>query len=197
MSESIRQIVGDIYCEVLFELAQGAGSMETVQKDLASVVGLLRDQPEFAAIMRSQTIKAAEKSSIIQRVFAGKISDLTVNFLSVLVRRDRMRFLDVIADKYEIQVDIFQKRALIEVTLSRAPGDETIKKLREDLSIAINGHIKLVLHIDANIIGGIIIKKGERVIDNSVRSVLQRAVKTVVARSKEQIYGPDTDVTYN
>jgi F-type H+-transporting ATPase subunit delta len=185
MAESAKHIVGEIYSEVLFELAEEAGRVETVLEDLESVADILTNEPEFASILSSHAIKGDEKAQIIRRVFGGKVADLTLNFLSVLARRGRMAFLSRISDKYELLVDVYRQRTLIEVTVAKEPEEEEIVKLKADLSKAINGEVKLSVQVDPDIIGGIIIKKGDKVIDNSVKKSLEGSVKSVMTRAKQ------------
>jgi len=84
-------------------------------------------------------------------------------------------------------MDVHQQKVLIEVTLSKAPEDEFVNRLNGGLSKAINGNVKLLVHIDPAIIGGIVIRKGDKVIDNSVRTILKNTVKTVMERSRVRI----------
>ena len=188
MSESVKHVVREIYSEVIFELAEEAGVIESVMEDLTCVEKVLKAEPEFAILLSLQTIKGQEKSEIIRRVFRGKVNNLTLDFLSVLARRNRMNFLASIADRYEMLVDVYQQRSLIEVTLAKAPDDEQVKRLRENLSKAIDGKVKLAVHIEPAIIAGIIIKKGDRLVDNSVRTILTRAVQTVMEKSRTRIH---------
>jgi F-type H+-transporting ATPase subunit delta len=68
--------------------------------------------------------------------------------------------------------------------MAREPEEEEIIKLKSDLSKAINGEVKLAVQVDPEIIGGIIIKKGDKVIDNSVKKALESSVKSVMSRAK-------------
>ena len=101
MSQSRRYIVREIYSEVLFDLAEQGGEINTVQEELAVVRQILRQEPEFAALLNSEIIKGEEKMGIVRRVFDGRLSPLTVNFLCVLARRGRMGFLAGISDRFE------------------------------------------------------------------------------------------------
>jgi len=93
--------------------------------------------------------------------------------------------LGPVSDKYEMLVDVHRGRALVEITLARTPDDEQIRMLEADLKDAINKEVKLSLVVEPAIIGGIIIKKDDVVIDNSVKTTLQRAVKTVIKNLQE------------
>lgn len=191
MSETTRHIVREIYSEVIFELARDGDVIEAIMEDLNCIDGVLSSEPDFAILLGTQTVKGSEKSDIIRRVFGGKVNSLTLDFISVLARRGRMNFLPAIADRYQAMMDTYQQKVLVEVTLPKAPEDEFINRLNGDLSKAINGNVKLLVHIDPSIIGGIIIRKGDKVIDNSVRTVLKNTVKTVMERSRVRIKAAD------
>ena len=184
MNESLRHVVREIYCEVLFELAEEAGAVDAVMEDLSSVEAILRADPEFAAIMGSPTISGKDKASVARRVFGGKVTGLTLDFLSVLAKRNRMRNLFDISLNYESLVDTHYKRHPIEVVLAEKPDQARLDELTAQLGKAIDGEVKLTVEVDPSIVGGIIIKKGGKVIDNSISSLLNRAVTTIVEKSR-------------
>ena len=188
MSESARQIVREVYSEVLFELAEQAGCVDSVTEDLACIRKALKVEPEFATILTSPGIKGSEKAEIMRRVFEGKVEALTLDFMSVLARRGRIGFLGSISDKYEMLVDVRRGRALVEVTVAKALDDEQTKRLKADLREAISKDVKLSVVVEPAIIGGIIIKKDDTVIDNSVKTALKRGVATVMENLKDRIY---------
>jgi len=83
----LKHIIREVYSEVLFELAEETGTAEDVLADIEAVSEVFRREPAFAMLLNSESIKPAEKSEIIKRIFKGKVSDLTLHFLSVLARR--------------------------------------------------------------------------------------------------------------
>ncbi len=188
MSESARQIVREVYSEVLFELAEQAGSVDSVMEDLVRVGNVLKGEPEFSTILTSPGIKGDEKAQIMRRVFEGKVEALTLDFISVLARRDRIGFLGSISDNYEMIMDVRRQRALVEVVVAQELDDEGVVKLKADLAGAINKEVKLSVRVEPEIIGGIIIKKDDLVIDNSVKTTLQRGMATVMANLRDRIY---------
>jgi F-type H+-transporting ATPase subunit delta len=188
VNESERQIIREVYSEVLFELADQAGCVDSVTEDLACVREVIKAEPEFAAILTSPGIKPGEKAQIIRRVFQGKLENLTLDFMCVLAKRNRIGFLGPVSDKYEMLVDVHRGRALVEITWAKEPDDKQIQTLKADLKNAINKEVKLSLIVEPEIIGGIIIKRDDVLIDNSVKTALQRAVTTVINNLEEGIH---------
>lgn len=183
MSEIIRHVVREIYCEVLFELASEADRVDAVKEDLEAVAHVLSENAEFAALMSSHNVQGKEKAEVIRRVFSGKVNDLTLDFLSVLAKRNRMTSLFGISQKYETLFDLHYDRHLVEVTLAAKPDEKQLEKLENNLSDAIKGTVKLAVEVDPDIIGGIIIKKDGKMIDNSVRTAVKAAMKTVMDKA--------------
>lgn len=186
MSESVKHVVREIYCEVLFELAEEAGVIDSVMDDLASVEDILRADPEFTAIMVSPTINGDEKAKVVRRVFTGKVNDLLLDFLSVLAKRNRMSSLFDISLKYESLVDKHHHRHQVEVTLAHKPDQQQIKKIEAAIGDAIGGQVKLNIEVDSSIVGGIVLQKDGKVIDNSVSTRLKRAVSVVVEKTRHK-----------
>ena len=186
MAKSARHIIHEIYSDVMFELAQESDLLNTVTEDLEAVVSVLEDEPEFLSLLTLGHLKETEKGEMIRRVFKGRIDDLTLDFLCVLAKRNRMGFLHGINESYQNLLDEHKNRHRIEVTLAKEPTDEQIEKLKQDLADAINAEIKMSVEVDPSILGGIIIRKGDLMIDNSARSILDRTVSAVMKQSKNK-----------
>ena len=184
MARNAKHIVHEIYSDVMFELAQEAGLIDQVTDDLEAVGAILQDEPEFLSLLTLSEVKPDEKSQIVRRVFKGRINGLTLDFLCVLAKRNRMSFLHGIEQRYQTLSDEHKHLHRIEVTLAKEPDDAELEKLRVDIRDAMNTEIKLSVTVDPEIIGGIMIRKGDLMIDNSVRTILDRTVNAVVTRSK-------------
>jgi F-type H+-transporting ATPase subunit delta len=187
VSESTRQIVREVYSEVLFELAEQADCVDSVWDDLECVRKVLRAEPQFMEILTSPRTSGTDRAQIVRRVFEGKVENLTLDFLSVLARRGRMGFIEPISDRYEMLVDTHRGRVLVEVTVAKVLDNEQSVALRDDLTDAIKREVKLSVNVDPAIIGGIIIKKNDTVIDNSVKTALKRAVANITGNLEDRI----------
>jgi F-type H+-transporting ATPase subunit delta len=186
MSQSRRYIVREIYSEVLFDLAEQGGQINTVQEEMAVVRQILKREPEFAGLLGSEIIKGDEKIAIIRRVFEGRLSELTIHFLGVLARRGRMGFLSSISDRFEALADEYHHRQPVEVTVAKEPDAAFIERLKTDLAAALKSEVKLSVKVDPALIGGVVVRKDDMMIDGSVRSSLERAVRTIVESMKEK-----------
>ncbi len=186
MSQSRRYIVREIYSEVLFDLAEQGGQINTVQEEMAVVRQILKREPEFASLLGSEIIKGDEKIAIIRRIFEGRLSDLTIHFLGVLARRGRIGFLASISDRFEALADEYHHRQPVEVTVAKQPDAAFIEKLRADMAAALKSEVKLSIKVDPALIGGVVVRKDDMMIDGSVRSSLENAVRTIVDRMKEK-----------
>lgn len=186
MARSSKHIVHEIYSDVMFELAQEAGMIDQVTEDLEATSTILQDEQEFLSLLTLNEIKPDEKAKIVRRVFKGRINDLTLDFLCVLAKRNRMSFLHGIGQRYQVLSDEHKHLHRIEVTLAKEPDDAELEKLKSDIRDAMNAEIKLSVTVDPEIIGGIVIRKGDLMIDNSVRTILDRTVHAVMERSKQK-----------
>ena len=184
MARNAKHIVHEIYSDVMFELAQEAGLIDQVTDDLEAIGGVLQEEPEFLSLLALSELKPEEKAQIVRRVFKDRINDLTLDFLCVLAKRNRMSFLHGIGQRYQTLSDEHKHLYRVEVTLAKQPTDAEVEKLKVDIRDAMNAEIKLSVTVDPEIVGGIVIRKGDLMIDNSVRTILDRTVNAVVHRSK-------------
>ena len=185
MARNAKHIVHEIYSDVMFELAQEAGLIDQVTDDLEAIGGVLQEEPEFLSLLALSELKPEEKAQIVRRVFKDRINDLTLDFLCVLAKRNRMSFLHGIGQRYQTLSDEHKHLYRVEVTLAKQPTDTELEKLKVDIRDAMNAEIKLSVTVDPEIVGGIVIRKGDLMIDNSVRTILDRTVNAVMERSKQ------------
>jgi len=190
MGVSSGQIVYEVYGNAMFQLAQETGQVERTQDELSVVTEVLRDQSDFVKLIMMDSLRADEKKAIVGRVFENRVSPLTLHFLYVLSRRNRMGFLAGIADFFETLADSLKNCRRVEVTLSKSLSDGHLEELRLKIKDAIQSEVKLKVNIDPEILGGIVLRQGDIMIDNSVRTVLGRTVNVVMDRSREKLHKP-------
>ena len=186
MANSSRHLVHEIYSDVMFELAEESGQLDEVLADLQAVGKSIRSEPEFLSLLVSANLKEEEKVQMVRRVFGGRVSPLALDFLCVLARRNRMSFLNGIAGRYEDLYDSARNRKRVVVTLAKEPTGEELESLKKEIREAIRAEVKLTVKVDPEILGGIVIQKGDLVIDHSVKHILDQTVNVIVSHSREK-----------
>ncbi|NLH17084.1 MAG: ATP synthase F1 subunit delta [Phycisphaerae bacterium] len=190
-SQWSRQVAEELYTEVLFELAEQAGCVDTIHADLQKAAAVMAAEPDFAAVLNSLTLQGKIKCDSVRKVFQGAVSDLALDFLSVLARRNRFGLLAAIVRRYETLFDIYHKRYPLEVTVAGDLTPEQVDQMRQRLASAIQSDIKLTVKVDRSLIGGIVIRKDDMIIDSSVRTALERAARAVSDPSQLRPKGPE------
>lgn len=170
-------IVATRYAKSLMELALESNKLEAVRTDMKAVKNLCEQNHEFALFLDSPIIKTDKKISVLNEVFKGKISDLTLSFLTLIASKHREALVKEIAEAFDEQYK--QSKNIFTAVVTSAKGlDSTTKNKVLDLVKAqTKGEVELVEKIDANTIGGFILKIGDKQIDRSVARQLSEVKK--------------------
>jgi F-type H+-transporting ATPase subunit delta len=176
--------LAEIYARALFELAERSKMVNAIKDDLDIVQNLIIKEKDFGALMASPYFSPDYKEQIAQKIFSGKLSDLTIDFLRVVIRHNRMVFLPQIINRFNEIWEAHHGYKIVQVTVSQVLNSQETEMLSADMARAMNNKVKLQIGVNPSIMGGVIIRFGDRVIDNSIRSRLRRAVNTIMSRQK-------------
>ena len=160
------------YAQAVLGLAKEQGTLDAWYEVLARLDEVMRD-PRAAQFFASPSVAAADKLRVLDRVLATAQPEAR-NLARLLVERDR---LDIVPRMFEIYADARlaeQGVAIAEVTTAEPLGMLEQEVVREQLGRLIGKRIELRLHTDPSIIGGIVARVGDRLIDGSVISRLRR-----------------------
>ncbi len=171
--------VADIYARSLLDLAQEAHAVETITADLETVAALLAQVPDLATFLASPYFAEQTKRDVIRKVLTGKLHDLTLRFLCVMIDHGRGALLPGILERFRQLHRAYQGYEAVTVTVAHSLGQEQIDNLVRDLAQAMRAKIDLEVQVDPSILGGIIIRHGDQMLDNSVRGRLLRTVRQV------------------
>jgi F-type H+-transporting ATPase subunit delta len=172
--------IADAYAGAVFSVALEQKTIDNVGTELDALLVLARQEKELFDFLDSPYYSIENKKSFVQRVFAGRFSQLTTNFLLVIIKNSRARYLPYIISRYsQLWFDNYDICPVV-VTVSEQISDERKRSIHQRISDAIRRNVELKVHIDPSIIGGIIIRYGDNLIDNSVRKRLNGAVETVI-----------------
>ena len=161
------------YAEALFDLGEGSGQTARYAELIDAVAGAIETTPQVQAVLMSPRVPKSEKS----RVLAAALKDAPrefVLFLQAVVKRGRQQLLREIATECLAMLDLKLNRVRAGVTLAR-PADEKLQKsVQEELSRRLGKEVIASFSVDAEILGGAVVRVGERIHDGSVRRRLTK-----------------------
>lgn len=158
------------YSKALFELAVEENVLDEIFNELKMLAQIFYENDELEKCLSVPTITGEEKSSIISNIFSGKVSDLTYNFLNVLVEKGRIVYIQKIYNQFRNMYN--EKNGILEVTAitTKPLSDELKKKLIQKLESISLKKINLIENVDEAILGGIVLSYGNTQLDASIKS---------------------------
>lgn len=175
------------YAEALFALAEKHGQHDEFAAGTQMLEALLRLDPRVSQFLHTPKIEASVKKDALRDALSGRVHPLFLNFLLLVIDKRRQRLLAGIAREYRVLLDEKLGRLNVDVTLARAPEDAELREIATRLSRVLDREVVPHVHVDEGILGGIIVRYRDRVIDGSLRRRLLalrgKLLDTTVRRS--------------
>lgn len=165
-------IVGN-YAETLLELASREDAAEAYGGHLADLVALGRSEPDVARFLETPRIDLADKKRILREVFSGEAPENFVRFVLVVLDKGRQRFLPDIEAAYRDLLDEREGRVHAQVTMAREPDEALREEIVEGLRGVLGREVVPHFQTDEKIVGGLMVRVGDRVLDGSLRRRLE------------------------
>lgn len=156
------------YAKSLLSMALEQGAVDAVHADMLLVRQGVSDSSELKNLLTSPIIKSEKKTAILSEIFKGKISDLSDKFIALVTSKGREALLPAIAVAYEEAYRTHKNISTVEVTSAIALSEDQKKKI---LTIAAKQGVEnaeLVEKVDPAIIGGFVMRMGDKQIDASI-----------------------------
>ncbi len=167
------------YARALFNTALKRGIADQIHEDVRSLQELLEEDSSFADFLLSPQVLTEKKVAITLKALEGRTDQLFIDFLLLLV--DKKRF-DHIYEIFDAYISIYEEhRGILKAkVVSAVPLDEAQEAaVLEMLSRETNKEIRLTKNTDPDIIGGLVVFLGEKIIDGSIKFQLESFRKTL------------------
>jgi F-type H+-transporting ATPase subunit delta len=177
-------IIARNYAETLLELADRHGGESTVDEygeALETVADLLHSEPRVRQFLTTPSLDAATKQQALRAALEKRVPELFLRFALVVVEKRRQGLFGVIAEEYRSLVDERRGRMRANVRLSHEPDDALRREIVDSLERRFGRSIIAEFVVDPNLIGGVIIRVGDQILDGSFR----RRVSTLRRRLSE------------
>lgn len=159
--------VASRYAKSLIGLAQEKNLLEEVKKDMELILNNFKASKEFQIVLKSPIIKGDKKFSIFKEVFGGLVSNLTLSFVDILIRKGRESYLHSIANEYIQQYKEINKIVTVKV-VTAIPLDGDLRNKIVALVKNTGSKVEIEEKVDPSIIGGLIITVGDKQVDASI-----------------------------
>ena len=167
----IKSQVGRRYSKAIFEIAEEKNQVKEIYEMLNSAMVLYRTDKEFKNFILNPLIDNEQKKSVLNEIF-GKDNSENLNILLYILDKGRMNCIKYIVAEY-LKIYYRKNRILdVKATFTKELTEEQKKKLIDKLSQKTGKEINLEIKIDKNILGGGIIRIGDKIIDGSIRREL-------------------------
>ncbi len=158
------------YAEALVAVAQAEGDLATTENELFAVAQALGGSDELREVLADRAIPAARRQQIVEDLLEGQVTEATVALVSMVVGAGRGSDLVRILEAAVERSAGLRNRAVAEVRSAVALSDDQQQRLAQALQRATGKNVTVKVIVDPAVMGGLVTRIGDEVIDGSVRS---------------------------
>lgn len=169
------------YAQAIFEIAREEDKLVEYGRELAEVCTGIESVPAASAFLSNPQVETKARKELIGKLFEGELSPHVYHFLLLLVDKRRFGLLPAIEAEYG-RLSNEARGILIADVTTAAPADDGLQEaIRAKLAQLTGKQVQLRLHEDEDLIGGVVVKIGDRRIDGSVAGRLETLKKELLA----------------
>jgi F-type H+-transporting ATPase subunit delta len=162
------------YAKALFSLGQEDGNFDQYGRDLIEFAEFCQQQEDFRRIIANPVFAVEDRKRILRAVLEkSSFSDMVKNFLYLLLEKDRIGNLESITEHYTKLTDDISNIARAEIITARPLKEEALERIEKSLERLTSKKIKSEVKQDQELIGGVVVKIGDMVLDGSVKAQIE------------------------
>ena len=169
--------VASRYAKSLIDLSEEQNTLEAVRKDIELFLKTCRENPQLQAILKNPIVGLDKKANIMDGLFGGKLNEMILSFFRIVIRKGRSEILYATAKEFINQYNILKNVVKATVTSASPLSKENISHIEDVVKQATKGEVVLTTHVDPDLIGGFILKVGDKQFDTSLSSKLKKIRK--------------------
>ena len=170
----IESRVAGKYAHALFSAAKRINQLDPISADLGTISRLLTEFPHLKILLESPQILEKEKRDLISNTFRGRISEVLFSFLLLVLSKHRIAYLLPMADEFGRLVKEDKGIVTARLITARQLEPSLMEDIVHELEKTTGKKIEIKTDINSNLIGGIVIILGDRIIDRSIRYQLNQ-----------------------
>ena len=162
------------YAKALFSLGQEDGHFEQYGRDLSEFTEFFQQNGDFRQVVANPIFAVEDRRKVLQIVFdKSRFSDVVMNFLNLLLDKNRIGAIDAITEYYSKLTDEVSGIARAEIITARPLKKKALRSVERSLEDLISKKIKAEVKEDKDLIGGIVVKIGDLVLNGSIKAQLE------------------------
>ncbi|HWX97677.1 MAG TPA: ATP synthase F1 subunit delta [Solirubrobacteraceae bacterium] len=165
--------IAKVYARSLFEVGREHGKLDEVRAQLVQFVDALNQYSELAVFFFSPYFSVKEKQDALPRILQG-VDPTVLNFLSLLIEKHRMPVIFRIRDAFERMWEEENRTLPVEITSAIELDEGTIESLASEIGERAGRKVKLATRVDPDILGGLVVRVGNSILDASIRNRLEQ-----------------------
>ncbi|MEW6624181.1 MAG: F0F1 ATP synthase subunit delta [Bacillota bacterium] len=175
-------VIAKRYGQALFELASERNILGQMKQEMANVLDVIEQNEELKKMTKHKLISIEVKQKVFLEIFQNRVSELTLNFLLLVLQKKRESMLDKIVEHF---INLANEasgivKAYVKSAVKLSPAQ--LESLRRKLEEMTGKRVLLEVKIDHNIMGGLVVQIGDTIIDGSVLNklrLLEKHLKSV------------------
>ncbi len=165
------KLVSKVYGDALFEEALDKQELDVLFGEVKDLKMIWNQNPELAELLDNPKIVKEDKIGIIKNIFAGRVSDDLMGFLAVIVDKGRQKDIPAICEYFINTVKEYKNIGVAHVTSAVELKEEQKAQLVQKLlDTTLYVEFEMDYHADPSLIGGMVIRVGDRVVDSSIKT---------------------------
>lgn len=179
--------VAGVYSRALLDLARERGEEDALLDELTQLADSLDRNPDFADFLASPLVDGKARRAALEKAFRGRASDLLVDGLQVLNRKERLGLLPAVAQAYRSQHR--ELKGIVDVHVRTAvPLSPALRQQLEEAARRFTGRAPfLIEQVDPALLGGLVVQVGDRRVDTSIASRLHEIARRLDDRGSQEI----------
>ncbi len=171
------------YAKSLLDLSKERGVLEAVMEDMKLLASVCENNKDLSLLLGSPIINADKKLTILKKVFAGKMNTLSISFFEIITKKGRESHLEGIAKEFIRLYKEFKGIQTAIVTSAIGLDDKLRSDVFKIIKESLNSEIELLEKVDKNLIGGFVLRVGDKQYDASIQSELRQLRQELVDTS--------------
>lgn len=162
-----------VYASALFRAAISRNEVNDMAESLKAITDAASSSPELMTVLHHPRITRERKKELLRGIFEGRVHHHVGHFLMLLVEKDRAAIIPNVAEQFGRLLDEYRREADAEAITAIPLSEQQQQVLRQRLEASTGYKVRLTTRVDETILGGMIVRVGDKLVDGSIATQLQ------------------------